>query len=909
MSTWDQEIRKRLASLKLSPAREAEIVEELAQHLEDRYQALMVGGTREADARRLALEELSDEPLLAKGLHAVEQEVPTEPAVAGGGGKNNFFGSISQDVRYGFRQLRRNPGFTAVAILTLALGIGANTAIFSVIDSVLLRPLAFPRPEQLVVVKNGPGWPLSGPDFLDWQRQNQTLSSLALHTFAQSYNLTGAGQPAYVSGVATESNFFSTLAAAPLLGRTWLKGEDKAGANREVVLSYALWNAQFSADKGIIGRQIHLNGEAYTVVGVMPRTFDFPAETELWVPMDMSTQALGARGSHQFLAVGRMKPGVTTPQAQADLNVVAKRLEKLYPGSNTKVGAWVFGLHAFLVGGTERELWFMLSAVALVLLIACVNVANLLLARSAARQKEMAVRGALGASRGRLVRQSLSESVLLALLGAGVGSLFGWAGIHLLPLVKAVVPPGTPPIEINGFVLAFTFLVALVTGLLFGLTPAWDYSRPAVLDELKGGAGAAVSAGRRRRLLGDGLVALEIAISLTLLVAAGLVLKSYVRLRSVDFGVRRSGILTAQLNLPDAKYGSPAKVLVFTRALLQRVRGLPGVVSAAMTDHLPLNGGTNGTITLYGKSANTDDSNSSQWVEIHGMTPGYFESMAIPLLAGRMLTEEDTDRALKLDMLLSKHPTDSEMRNAIYPVDIDRAMARMFWPGQNPIGQRFSYSGDSGPWLEVVGVVGDTRQWSMSQPPRPEEYQPFDGNSYGGTILVLHTSLPPQSLVAEVKQQVAALDADLPLFAIRTMEQLVDQQTAGARTQGLLVGIFAGLAALLAGVGIYGVMAYLVAQRTREIGIRMAMGALRGDVLKLVVGRGLKLALIGVAIGNACALGLSRFLSSLLYEVKPTDHVTFIAVSLMLTTTAVLASYIPSRRATKVDPMVVLRYE
>jgi len=909
MPDWKEEIARRLRLLNLSPTREAEIVEEVAQHLEDRYGELVSGGAKEDEACRLALNELSDECLLAKGLRAVEQEVRQEPAVSGGGGENNFLGSIWQDLRYGLRQLRRNPGFTAVAVLTLALGIGANTAIFSVIDSVLLRPLAFPHPDQLVIAKNGPGFPLTGPDFIDWQRENQTFSSMALYTFNQSYNLTGGSQPSYVSGVKTEGNFFSTLGATPLLGRTWIKGEDKEGANREVVLSYGLWAAQFAADRRMIGRPIQLNGQAYTVVGVMPRTFDFPAETDLWVPLDMSPKALGARGSHQYLSVGRMKAGVTLHQAQADLSVIAERLGKLYPNTNTKIDAWVSGLHDWLIGGSERELWFMLGSVALVLLIACVNVANLLLARSAARQKEMAVRRALGASRGRLVRQSLSESVLLALLGAGAGLLLGWAGIHLLPLLKAVVPPGTPPVGVNVSVLGFTFLLALTTGLLFGLTPAWDYSRPAVLDELKGGAGAAVSAGRRRRLLGDGLVAAEIAISLTLLVAAGLMLKSFIRLRSTDIGVRRSGILTARLNLPDAKYGSDAKVLAFTQALLQRVRGLPGVLSAAMTDHLPLNGGTNGSITLYGKPTNTDDSNSSLWVEIHGITPGYFQTMGIPLLAGRMLTQEDTDRALALDTALSPHSTPAETRNAIYPVDIDRAMARMFWPGQNPIGQRFSYSGSDGPWLEVVGVVGDTRQWGLRTPPRPEEYQPFDGNSYGGTILVLRTALPPQSLVAEVRQQVTALDSDLPLFEIRTMEQLVAQETAGARTESLLVGLFAGLAALLAAVGIYGVMAYLVAQRTREIGIRMALGAHRSDVLRLVVGRGLKLTLIGVAIGNASALGLTRFLASLLYDVKPTDRMTFIAVSLMLTTTALLASYIPSRRATKVDPMVVLRYE
>ena len=906
MPDWKEEITRRLASLKLAPTHEAEIVEEVAQHLEDRYRELVSGGSKEDEARRLALSELSDEYLLAKRLRVVEQEAPQEPTVFGGSEGQNFLASIWQDLRYGLRQLRRNPGFTAVAVLTLALGIGANTAIFSVINSVLLRPLAFPNPDQLVIVKSAPYQPISGPNFLDWQSQNQTFSSMALCNFGQSYNLTGGGQPSYISGVGTEGNFFSTLGATPLLGRTWLKGEDKEGANREVVLSYGLWNAQFSADKGLVGRQIELNGQAYTVVGVMPRTFDFPAETDLWVPMDMSPKALGGRGDWQYWAVGRMKAGVAPHQAQADLNLVAKRLEKLYPDTNNKVGAWVSGLHDWLIGGTERELWFMLWSVALVLLIACVNVANLLLARSSVRQKEMAVRGALGASRGRLLRQSLSESVLLALLGGGAGLLLGWAGIHLLPLLKAVMPPGSPPIGINGFVLAFTFLVALATGLLFGLAPAWIYSRPAVLDELKGGAGAAVSAGRRRRFVGNGLVAAEIAISFALLVAAGLMLKSFVRLRSIDFGVRRSDVLTVHLNLPDTKYGSDAKIVAFTRALLQRVRGLPGVLSAAMTDKLPLNGGTNATITLYGQPTNTD--NNSEFVEIHGITPGYFESMAIPLLAGRKLTEEDTDRALALDTILSKQPTPAETRNAVCPVDIDQAMARMFWPGKNPIGQRFMYGG-SAPWMEVVGVVGDTRQWGLRTPPRPEGYLPFDGSVCCGTILVLHTALPPRSLVEEVRQQVRAVDPDLPLFGIRTMEQWVAQHTAGARTQSLLVGLFAGLAVLLAAVGIYGVMAYLVAQRTQEIGIRMALGAHRSDVLRLVVGRGLKLTLIGVAIGNAAALGLTRFLASLLYEVKPTDRVTFIAVSLILTTVALLASYIPSRRATKVDPMVALRYE
>ncbi len=876
-----------------------EFSEELESHLQLHVEDGIRSGLSPGEARRQAVLRLG-------GIEPVKERQRDRRGIP-------FLESLGRDLAYAARMMRSHPGFTATVILTLALGIGANTAIFSVIDAVLLRPLAFPHPDQLITLWNGPGFgaglPLSGPAFLDWQRENQTFTSMALYTLPQSYNLTGGGQPSYIFGVATEADFFSTLGVTPLLGRTWTKGEDKAGANREVVLSYGLWQSQFAANRRIIGRQIELNDRAYTVVGVMPLGFCFPPRVELWAPMDMSPNELGGRGDHGYLAIGRMKPGVTLHQAQADLSLIAKRLEKLYP--NTGGGAWVNSLHDWLFGPLEMGLWLMLSAVALVLLIACVNIANLLLARSSARHKEMAVRGALGASRWRLLRQSLSESILLALLGGGTGLLFGWAGIQVLPLLTGPVPTGVPPIGLNGSVLAFTLLLALASGLLFGLAPAWESSRAAVLAELKGGAGAVVSTGRRRRLIGNGLVAAEIAISLTLLVAAGLMLKSFVKLRSTDFGVRRDGILTAQVNLPRSKYGSDAKILTFTRALLQRVRGLPGVLSAGITDHLPLYGHTNGTVTLYGKPTNTDNSFDLKQsvVEMHEITPGYFKTMGIPLIVGRRLTEEDHDRALALNMELSRHPTTSETRNAIYPVDINRTMARKYWLRENPIGQRFSFQGDSGPWMEVVGVVGDTRQWGLRVPPRPEEYQPFFGSTYGGTILVLHTALSPLSLVPAVKQQVAALDPDLPVFQVRTMNQLVEQRTTGDRIASLLIGLFAGLAVLLAAVGIYGVMAYVVAQRTNEIGIHMALGAQKSDVLRMVAGQGLKLALIGVAIGLAAALALTRFLSSLLYGVKPTDPLTFIAVSLILIAVALLACYVPARRATKVDPMVALRCE
>jgi predicted permease len=815
---------------------------------------------------------------------------------------------LGQELRYGLRLLVKSPGFAAVAILTLALGIGANTAIFSIIDAVLLRPLPYPHPDQLVEIKNGPGFPLAGPDFLDLQSQNRTFSGMALYTFAQNYNLTGAGEPSYVSGVATEANFFSILGANALLGRTWAIGEDKEGASRGVILSFGLWKSQFGGDRSIVGKNIHLNGQAYAVVGIMPPRFDFPADIDLWVPQEISPKWLGQRGTHQFLAVGRMKPAISLDQAEADLSVIAKRLARLYPGTNANIEAHVYDLHDRLVGGAEHELWFMLAAVGLVLLIACVNVANLLLARSAARQKEMAVRSALGATRGRLLRQLLSESVLLAMFGGVLGLLLGWTGIRLLPLLNRVVPPGTNTVKLNLSVFGFTFLLALATGVLFGSVPAWQFSRPVVLDDLKGGAGGALGVGRQRRLAGRALVAAEIAISLILLVAAGLVLKSFIRLQATDFGVRRTGILTTQINLPDSKYGDYAKVLSFSRGLLQRVRHLPGVISAAVTDHLPLNGGTNGNITLYGQHTNTNHS-MSRWVEQHGITPGYFETFAIPLLSGRKLTEEDANRAVALDMKLRTTPTPALVRDAVFPADINHTMARMFWPGKNPIGQRFSFYGNGGPWWEVVGVVGDTRQWGLRVPPRPEEYECFDGSNVGGTILVLHTALSPDSLITPVRQQVAALDPDLPLFDVRTMQQLVSQETVDTRTSSLLIGLFAGLAILLAAVGIYGVMTHLVTQRTHEIGVRIALGAPRNSILGLILGEGAMLIFIGLAVGVASALALSRFLSSQLYEVRPADPFTFAAVSALLMFVAFAACYIPARRAMRVDPMVALRHE
>ncbi|MGH9525300.1 MAG: ABC transporter permease, partial [Terriglobales bacterium] len=523
----------------------------------------------------------------------------------------NTMRELARDLGYALRQMRRAPGFAIAAIVILALGIGANTAIFSVIDAVMLKPLPLRDPGQLVVIKNGPGFPLGGLNFLDMQRENHAFQGMALYTF-EDFNLNGAGRPDHVMAATAEANFFSVLGATPMLGRTFLPGEDQAGRDQVAVLSYGLWVSRFGAEAGVVGRNIELNGRKYLVSGVMPPSFHFPAfpaQAQLWVPMDMSPAKLGCRGCHRYLALGRLKPGVTAQAGLADLEVIARRLQKEYPNADKGVNAWLVPLHQWVQRGAGSSLILMLWAVALVLLIACVNVANLLLARAAGRQKEMAVRAALGAGRGRLIRQLLTESVLLALIGGAIGVGLAEIGVRAMAAMKGAVVPQPNPIQINPAVLAFTLGVAVLVGILFGLAPAWQLSNTDANEELKGGAGATVSAGRRRRWLSDTLVVAEMAISMALLVAAGLLLRSFIRQQNVSFGARRKGVLTAWVNLPAASYGKQIQQLDLARAWLTRVRALPGVESAAITDRLPLNGGANGTITLYGQPTNNNNAN------------------------------------------------------------------------------------------------------------------------------------------------------------------------------------------------------------------------------------------------------------------------------------------------------------
>jgi putative ABC transport system permease protein len=821
-----------------------------------------------------------------------------------------------QDLRYAARNLMKSRGFAAVAVLTLALGIGANTAIFSIIDAVLLRPLPYRNPDRLVRLyetEAAPGrYPFTGPDFIDWKTENSTFADMALFLWPRDMNLSRMGQADHVRGVPTEANFFSLLGVQPILGRAWAPGEDRPGKDDVVILGHALWQTRFAGNPKAVGQSLELNARRHTIIGVMPAGFNFPFQAQLWTPLDMSGRGLGDRGSHQFNAIGRLKTGVTVQKAQSDVAIIAARLEKTYPDSNHKVGAVVVPLQEDLIGKSRDSLIMMLSAVGLVLLIACANIANLLLSRAVARQKEMAVRSALGASRHRLLRQLLTESLLLSLVGGGFGLLLGWGLVALLPRIRSFSLPDFNLVQVNGPVLAFTFGLAVVTAVLFGLVPAVQTSRPDLHDELKGGAGGSVSPGRRRRIASDALIAGELALSLLLLISAGLLLKDFARIRSVDVGVRPSGLWTGALQLPEVTYSTSQQRTAFSRRLLEEARYVAGVETASLSDRLPLEGGSNYYVQVRGRIS---ERFSGPLVERHNVSPDYFRAMGIPLLKGRIFTSADVQHSMELDARrLQAYEANTrlpatETDQMIYACVINEAMARHFWPNQDPLGQMFAGGGGgpSGPWRQVIGVVGDVRQRGLTQPPQPEAHDALYGSSR--LFLILHTSVPAPSVTSAVRSAVARIDPSLPLFRVRTMDDVVADNSQGPKFLSALVGSFAGLGALLAAIGIYGVLSYAVTQRTREIGIRMSLGASRGRVLAEVVREGMLLALAGFVLGIAGALGAGRVMESLLHEVKPRDPAIFAATATLLAVVTLLACYIPARRAARLDPVRALRYE
>jgi len=824
--------------------------------------------------------------------------------------------AVRQDLGYALRRLAHSPGFTALVVLILALGIGANSAIFSVVDAALLRPLPFKDPDRLLQVwetESAEGrFPLTGADYLDWQKMNHTFEALTLYSHQRAMNASGAGEPERVIVVETQANFFSVVGVQPMAGRDFLAGEDQAGKNRVVLLSYAFWKSHFGGDRGAVGKSMQLNGAAYEVVGVMPAWYGSPGAADLWVPFDMSPKYLGPRGEHHLRALGRLKPGATAAQADADLKAIAAQLEKQYPNSNEKVGAGAAPLKELLVGQSREPLSILLGAVALVLLIACANVANLLLARATGRRREVALRAAMGASSGRIVRQLLTESVLLSLLGGAVGIVVAYASVQLIARAESLPLPRANPIGVDLRVLLFTVVVSLAVGILFGLAPAIQSSRVNLNDDLRSSgksAGGANSGGGR--WLRDALVGGEIALSLMLLTGAGLLLRTFANLRSTEIGVRAESVLAASVMLPAEKYRTIDLQWDFFRRLVESFANTPGVRSAVVSTELPLEGGNNGYITIDGQTA---ESTKKTLVEWNYVTPDYFRALGIPMHEGRDFNAADLAAGVEVSRQLAAEPEDDKRPEAERPhyetlAIINQSMARRFWPNQPAIGQVFRQDRMA---YRVVGVVGDVKVWGLRRSAIPQAYFPLTlALSSPGVVgnIVVRSEGTPTSVAGILRDRVHLLDGGLAVAHVRTMDQIISESMTDTSYQAFLLGIFAALALVLAMLGIYGVMSYVVSQRTNEFGIRMALGAGPSRILQMVAGQGARLALAGAAAGIVASVAVAGVLRKMLFGVEPTDTFTLATVTLVTVAVCMAACAVPAWRAARVDPMVALRYE
>jgi putative ABC transport system permease protein len=894
---WVRLVRRRLAPLGLDGPREAEIVEELAEHLEAAYEDALALGRPEAEARAEALAQFPDWRLLECELSRTEHTAATRLAaraegafsteVRSGGGA--VLEQLFKDLRYGFRMLRRRPGFTAVAVLTLALGIGANSAIFSVVNAVLLRPLPYPEPERLVSVyeslpQGGTG-SVSVPNLTDWRAQSDVFTGIAAYQYGD-FNLQERQQPVRAIGAYVSPNFFEVLGATPEAGRALLEGEDAAGRERVVVLSDKLWRRAYGADAGLVGRDILLGGEKYAVVGVMPPSVQFPSPSvELWVPLVFSDAQRASRGQHAFNTVARLKPGVSLEQAREQMSTIGRVLEQQYPAQQEGRGVTVNLVQEEAVQFVRPALLILLGAVGFVLLIACTNVANLLLARAAARRKEVAIRSALGAGRWRLVRQFLTESVLLSLLGGAAGLLVAHWTVRALSTLAASYLARAGEVGLDWRVLAFTSALSLVVGVAAGLAPALHVSRADVQETLKESGNAGSSA--RGTWMRSGLAVAEVAAALVLLVGAGLLVKSFLRLQQIETGVRPENVVTMRVSLPAGRYDTAQKSGLFYREVLERVSALPGVESAGVINMLPLQRyGSNGEIQVEGRDPLPPG--KVPLTEYRLASAGYFKTLGIPLLAGRLFDATDEQETA---------------RNVV----VSQTLVRTFFPDGDAVGKRVKGGGPD--WWTIVGVVGDVRQSGLTQPSRPELFFPYAAYRGDGMTLVVKGASDPAELTAAVRGEVQAVDPNQPVYNVRTMQEVIDLSISNSRLNMTLLSAFAALATLLAVVGIYSVMSYLVTQHTREIGIRMALGASPSNILRLVIGQGLLLTVTGIGLGALAAFGLTRLMSSLLYGVAGTDPTTYVLVSALLLLVAVAACYVPARRATKVDPLVALRYE
>jgi predicted permease len=857
--------------------------DEIREHIETETQDNIARGMSPEEARYAAMRKFGNVTRVKEETREVWSSV--------------WLGQLLQDVRFGLRMLRKSPGFTAVAALTLALGIGANTYIFSVVDALLFRSLEFPDPSRIVAL-----WErlpnagvdrneLSPANFLDWQAQNHSFDHIAAISFWDA-NLGGVEQPEHLHGFLVTPDFFGAIEAQPMLGRTFLSEEGVPSKNHVAVLGYDLWREHFASDSAVLNKTVLLNGVHYTIVGVMGPNFSYPPGAQVWAALAFSPEERISRAVHYLRCVAHLAAGTNLGQAQAEMSTIASQLVQRYPETNAGRDAKVLPLLENEVGQTRAPLIVMLAAVGLVLLIACANISNLLLERAASRQRETAIRTALGATRVRLIRQWLVESVLLGFLGGGLGILLAYLCLRVqvirIPSEFARMIPGWDKISINTPVLIFTTIVSLGTGLIFGLLPALNASRLNVNDTLK--ESVASAGGGRRRLLRNVLIVSEVSLSLVLLATAGLMMKSFVRLEHVSPGFNPDKLLTMFVALPEVKYTSKQEIANFYEQLTERLQNLPGVQNAAAANIIPL-GGMNSTSSIRIEGRPEPKLGEGPEANFRTVTNSYFHAMQIPILRGRGFTSQDSDKGQPV-------------------VVVNEAFAKRYWPGEDPVGKRIRFDGPMNhePWQTVVALVGNVRN-QLDRPAPAEMYFPLRQHTQSTMALVVRTSTDPKSLVETVRAQVAALDRDLPVFEVMTMDDWRSVSVIAQRIGGTLMASFAGFALVLAAMGLFGVIAYSVTERTHEIGIRMALGAGRREVFRLVVGQGMLLALIGLLVGLPLALGMGRAVAGLLYGVAPNDFATFAAVAAALAGVALAACYFPARRAMRVDPIIALRHE
>jgi putative ABC transport system permease protein len=860
-----------------------ELTEEVGSYVELLMEKKMKEGMNEKEARRAAMVEVG-------GIEQVKEEVRA--------GRTGFaIETFFQDIRYGMRSLLKKPGFTLTAVIALALGIGANTAIFSVINGVLLRSLSYANPDRIVML-----WEqsviseiarlqnvVSPANFLDWQKQSTSFEQMAA-VADQRVNLTGGGGgPEEIKAQFVSQPFFAALGVQPLVGRSFLPEEDTVGNDLVIILSHELWKTRFGSDPAIIGKQATISGRQRTIVGVMPPGFHFlDNQVKAWMPLALNPAINYRETTGRYLrVVARLKHAVTMQQAQGELAGIAKQLEQALPKYNTGWTVNVVPVHEQVVGEIRPILVVLFAAVAFVLLIACANVANLLLSRAASRQKELALRAALGAGRMRLVRQMLTESVLLALMGGVLGVLLAFWGIQFLVGFGPDNIPRLSEVTLDLRVLGFTFGISLLTGVLFGLIPALQASRPDLNDALKEGSRG--STGGRGRTFRNVFVVAEVALALVLLIGAGLMIRSFMRLQSVETGFNPENVLTMRLQLPRKKYADPHQIVDFFKQAQDRVAALPGVQAVGAISYLPLTGGlaSRDAFKIVGQPA--PKAGQEPGVEVRVITPTYFQAMGIPLLKGRLLNERDV----------------KESRVLL----INETMAKRYFAGVDPVGKQMEVFWDGSGPDEIVGVVGDIREGALNKEPEPAIYWSHPREPYSGMALIVRTSGDASRFGTAVQKEIRALDPDQPVADVRTMQQVISKSIARPRFNTLLLTIFAGVALLLASVGLYGVMNYSATQRTHEVGIRMALGATRADIMRLVVGNGMMLTLAGIVIGVLASWALTRVMTNLLFGITATDLPTFAAVSAVLATVALVANYIPARRATRVNPVIALRYE